>query len=84
MTRGLVLGALVIVGALTSAVAGVQQAPAGGRQGQGAPGGRGTPEPPSARALTVDKLRDNLFVIAARTRRRSAAATPPSSSDRTA
>ena len=63
MKRGMVLGALVIVGAVSSVVAGIQQAPAGGRQGQAAPAGRGAPEPPSARALAVDKLGDNLFVI---------------------
>jgi glyoxylase-like metal-dependent hydrolase (beta-lactamase superfamily II) len=65
MKRTLVLGTLVLIGALSATVAAFQQAPAPaqpGRQG-GAPGGGGLQAPPSLAGLTVDKLRDNLFVI---------------------
>ena len=57
MKRHLTLGTLVLVGALTAAVGAFQQPPAGGAR----PGG--PPPAPSAAALTVDKLRDNLFVL---------------------
>ena len=58
MKRTLVLGSLVVVGALSATLAALQQPPApGGRQG-----GRGQ-QAPSAAGLTVDKLRDNLFVL---------------------
>jgi len=62
MKRVIVLGTLVLVGALSATVAALQQ-PA--RQG----GARGaTPPPfgqekPSVDALTVEKLKDNLFVV---------------------
>jgi glyoxylase-like metal-dependent hydrolase (beta-lactamase superfamily II) len=58
MKRTLILGSLLLVGALTATLAAVQQPAAGaGRQG-GAP-----PAPPSREGLTVDKLRDNLYVL---------------------
>jgi cyclase len=57
MRRTLVLGILVLAGALSAAVAARQQAPAGGAPGGGAQPG------PSVAGLTVDKLKDNLFVI---------------------
>ena len=50
MRRGIVLGALLAVGALSVAVAGFQQPAAGA--GQAAP-----------RVVTVQKLRDNLYVL---------------------
>jgi glyoxylase-like metal-dependent hydrolase (beta-lactamase superfamily II) len=61
MKRLLVLGALVLVGALSVSVAALQQAPTAqpGRQG----GGGGLNAPPSVEGLTVDKLKDNLYVI---------------------
>jgi glyoxylase-like metal-dependent hydrolase (beta-lactamase superfamily II) len=62
MTRSLVLGTLVLAGALSATVAALQQqAPAAGREG-GARGGVGQAGP-SLAGLTVDKLKDNLFVI---------------------
>jgi glyoxylase-like metal-dependent hydrolase (beta-lactamase superfamily II) len=61
MKRGLVLGTLVLVGALSAAAGAVQQG--GGRQG-GAPGAAGGPQqPPSAAGLQADKLRDNLYIV---------------------
>jgi glyoxylase-like metal-dependent hydrolase (beta-lactamase superfamily II) len=62
MKRGLVLGTLAMIGVLSAAVTAIQQPPGGGGR-QGAGGGRGPQEPPSSRALTADKLRDNLYVI---------------------
>jgi glyoxylase-like metal-dependent hydrolase (beta-lactamase superfamily II) len=63
MKRTLVLGTLVLVGALSATIAAFQQAPApAGRQG-GAPAGGGLQAAPSLAGLTVDKLKDNLFVI---------------------
>jgi glyoxylase-like metal-dependent hydrolase (beta-lactamase superfamily II) len=61
MKRTLVLGTIVAVGMLSAAVTAIQQAPAAGaaRQGGGPP-----PQPaPSAAGLTVDKLRDNMYVL---------------------
>ena len=61
MKRTLVLGSLIVVGALSATVAALQQPPVaqGGRQGGG-----GAPQaPPSVEGLTVDKVKDNLFVI---------------------
>jgi glyoxylase-like metal-dependent hydrolase (beta-lactamase superfamily II) len=59
MTRTLVLVTIVAIGVLSTAVAALQQAPAGrGRQG-GAP----ADQTPSAAALTVDKVRDNMYVL---------------------
>ncbi len=58
MKRTLVLCSLVLVGALSATVAALQQ-PAAGRQG-GAPAG---PPGPSLAGLTVDKIKDNLFVV---------------------
>jgi cyclase len=52
MKRGLVLGAIVLAAALSVAVRGAQQ----GRSGQG--GGQ-----PSAAAIQVDHVRDNLYVL---------------------
>ena len=63
MKRTVVLGTLVLVGALSATVAALQQAPAQpGRQG-GAPAGGAAAQQPSVAGLTVDKLKDNLFVI---------------------
>ena len=62
MKRTLVLGSIILVGTLSATVAALQQPPAaqGGRQG----GGGGAPQaPPSLEGLTVDKVKDNLFVI---------------------
>jgi len=52
MRRGIVLGTLLLTGALSLAVSAYQQ-PAGGRQAA----------PPSAAALQVDKIKDNLYVL---------------------
>jgi glyoxylase-like metal-dependent hydrolase (beta-lactamase superfamily II) len=60
MKRSLVLGSIVLVGALSATVAALQQPP-GGQGGQGR--GRGPAQPPSAAQLQVDKLRDNLYVL---------------------
>ena len=66
MKRHVVLGTIVAVG-LLSAVAGAfqQQGAAGaGQRGAGRGDGRGAAAgPPSAAQLTVDKVRDNLFVL---------------------
>jgi cyclase len=56
MKRTLVLSAIVTLGLLSASLAALQQPPAGGRQG-------GAPQVPSAAGLTVDKLRDNLYVL---------------------
>ena len=61
MNRTLVLGTIVFVGALTAAVAAMQQAPAGGGARQG--GAPAQAEEPSAAGLTVDKVRDNMYVL---------------------
>jgi cyclase len=60
MKRTLVLATIVGIGALTAAAAAMQQAPApgGARQGGAPPA-----QPPSAAGLTVDKLRDNMYVL---------------------
>ena len=60
MKRVLVLGTLVLIGALSATVAALQQTPAPqpGRQGGG-----GGQQAPSLAGLTTDKLKDNLFVI---------------------
>jgi glyoxylase-like metal-dependent hydrolase (beta-lactamase superfamily II) len=59
MKRRLVLGTIVAAGALSTAVTALQQPPAGrGRQGGGP-----ADQTPSAAALTVDKVRDNMFVL---------------------
>jgi glyoxylase-like metal-dependent hydrolase (beta-lactamase superfamily II) len=50
-TRGLVLGTLVLAGLLSAAVGAVQR-------GRG-----GVPPAPSAEALQIDKIRDNLYVL---------------------
>ena len=60
MKRMLVLGTLVLVGTLSATVAALQQAPA---QQPGRQGGGGLNAPPSLEGLTVDKLKDNLYVI---------------------
>ena len=57
MRRMFVLGTVVLAGVLSATVAARQQAPAAGARGGGA-----QPEP-SVAGLTVDKLKDNLFVI---------------------
>ena len=49
MKRGLVLGAMLTLAALSMSVAAVQQPPAGGQ--------------PQARVVEVEKLRDNLYVM---------------------
>jgi glyoxylase-like metal-dependent hydrolase (beta-lactamase superfamily II) len=61
MKRLLVLGTLVLVGALSATVAALQQAAAAqpGRQG----GGGGPQAAPSPAGLSVDKLKDTLYVI---------------------
>jgi cyclase len=51
MKRGLVLGALVIVGGLSAAISATERA------------GQGPGQQPSARALQVDKIKDNLYVL---------------------
>jgi cyclase len=64
MKRTLVLGALVVVGALSVTLAALQQAPAPGARQGGAPAGGGALQAaPSLAGLTTDKLRDNLYVI---------------------
>ena len=64
MKRTLILGTLVLAGALSATIAAFQQAPAqAGRQGGAPAGGGGLQAPPSLEGLTVDKLRDNLFVV---------------------
>jgi cyclase len=60
MKRTLVLGTIIAVGMLSAAAAAIQQAPApGARQGGGPP----PQQQPSAAGLTVDKLRDNMYVL---------------------
>jgi glyoxylase-like metal-dependent hydrolase (beta-lactamase superfamily II) len=64
MKRTLALGSLLVAGALSVAIAAVQQPPApAGRQGGAPAGGGGGPAAPSLAGLTVDKLKDNLFVV---------------------
>src|SRR5678815_5334774 len=64
MKRLLTLGTLVLVGALSATIAAFQQAPAqAGRQGGAPAGGGGLQAEPSLAGLTVDKLKDNLFVV---------------------
>ena len=58
MNRNLVLGTIIAIGVLSTALAALQQAPAGGGRQGGGPD-----QPPSAAALTVDKLRDNMYVL---------------------
>ena len=60
MKRTLVLATIIAVGMLSAAAAAIQQGPAtgGARQGGGPP-----PQQPSAAGLTVDKLRDNMYVL---------------------
>ena len=60
MTRIAVLGSLVLVGILSTTLGALQQGRQGGRAG--APTGFGE-EKPSAAALTVEKVKPNLFVI---------------------
>jgi cyclase len=63
MKRTSVLSALVLSGLAVAAAVPIQQrpsAPGGGRQ---AAPGRGPQPPPSAAALAVEKVRDNLYVI---------------------
>jgi len=55
MKRIIILGALLAAGAVCTAL-GARQQPAG-------QGGPGQPQTPSASALQVDKIRDNLFVL---------------------
>jgi glyoxylase-like metal-dependent hydrolase (beta-lactamase superfamily II) len=61
MRRTFVLATIVIAGALSAAVAARQQAPAAGAARQG--GAPGQQQPPSAAGLTVDKVRDNMYVL---------------------
>ena len=60
MKRPLVLATIVAVGGLSAAVAALQQAPAGAARQGGAPAQQ---EEPSAAGLTIDKIRDNMFVL---------------------
>jgi glyoxylase-like metal-dependent hydrolase (beta-lactamase superfamily II) len=59
--RATVLGSLVVVGVLSAALGAYQQPP--GRAGAPQGRGRGPAAPPSAAGLTVDKVRDNLYVL---------------------
>jgi cyclase len=59
MKRTLVLSLLVVGGMLTATLAAMQQAPAGRGTQAGAP----AQPTPSAAALMVDKLRDNMYVL---------------------
>jgi cyclase len=52
MKRGIVLGALVMVGALSLVISAYQQPPAGG-----------APQAPAPKVVEVQKLRDNLFML---------------------
>jgi cyclase len=54
MTRGLVLGSLVLVGALSTTIGAIQQARGGQGTGQ---------QTPSAAGIQVDKVSDNLYVL---------------------
>ena len=65
MKRTLVLGSIVVVGALSATLAAVQQPPAAGRQGGAPPAARGggLQATPSIEGLTTDKIKDNLYVI---------------------
>ncbi len=60
MKRALVLGTLLLVGALSATIGALQQVPAPqpGRQGGGGGG-----QQPSLAGLTTDKLKDTLFVV---------------------
>ena len=58
MKRVLVLGSLLVVGALSATVAALQQPAAGARQGGG-----GGQQAPSLAGLTTDKLTNTLYVI---------------------
>lgn len=58
MNRATILAALLIAGALTTISSPLPQAPA-----RGAQRGAAAPQQPSAAGLTVDKIRDNLFVL---------------------
>src|SRR5688572_14352647 len=62
MRRRIVLSTIVAVGLLSAAAGAFQQQGAAGAGQRG--GGRGADAgPPSAAQLTVDKVRDNLFVL---------------------
>jgi hypothetical protein len=60
MKRGIVLGVVVAVGALSMTLAGFQNPPAGAGQGRGEGRGRGPQGPPVAE---IEKVRDNLYMI---------------------
>ena len=60
MKRPLILGTIVLVGTLSAGVVAMQQAPAGAARQGGAPPPQAVP---SAAGLTVDKLRDNMYVL---------------------
>src|SRR5688572_18488724 len=61
MKRTLVLATIVAIGALSAAVAALQQTPAAGGARQGGP--PGTQQDPSAAGLTIDKLHDTMYVL---------------------
>jgi glyoxylase-like metal-dependent hydrolase (beta-lactamase superfamily II) len=61
MKRTLVLATIVAIGALSAAVAALQQTPAAGGARQGGP--PGTQQEPSAAGLTIDKLHDTMYVL---------------------
>lgn len=65
MKRTLVLGTIVAAGLLSAAAAAIVEADvqAGQAQQGGRQGGGPAQQQPSAAALTVDKLRDNMFVL---------------------
>ena len=60
MKRGILLGVVVAVGALSMTLAGFQNPPAGAGQGRGEGRGRGPQGPPVAE---IEKVRDNLYMI---------------------
>ena len=63
MKRTVVLGALVLVGTLSASLGALQQQPPAGRQGGAPAAAPGQQQVPSAAGLTVDKIKDNLYVI---------------------
>jgi cyclase len=60
MKRGITLGVVIGFGALSMAVAGFQNPPAGAGQGRGEGTGRGPQGPPVAE---IEKVKDNLYMI---------------------
>jgi len=64
MKRGVVLGLLLAMGALSVAVMGYQGPPAGGQGGRGGRGQAGARGAAAPAALQTIKVRDNLYMIA--------------------